>query len=93
LVEFRSNNPDFRLYFGDFKWGKYEGVGEKFDNNGAREYYGGFKNGAYDGVGMLHKGGKLVKSGYFEKGDFVHELTVRDCELAIGEAGKSLDEK
>ena len=81
------------MYFGDFKWGKYEGVGEKFDNNGAREYYGGFKGGVYDGVGMYHKAGKLVKSGYWEKGEFVHELTVKDCELALGEAGKSPGEE
>ena len=72
------------MYAGEFKVGKYDGRGEKFDNFGDREYFGMWKNGAYDGIGMVYKCGKLVKSGYWEKGQFLKELSANDCEKALG---------
>lgn len=54
LVSYDSKDDKHTLYIGEFKNGKYEGIGTEYYNSGEVKYTGGFKNGKYEGSGIFY---------------------------------------
>ncbi len=54
LVSNSSNKNKNTIYMGEFKNGKYEGVGTEYYASGEVKYTGGFINGKYEGSGIFY---------------------------------------
>ncbi len=69
LVDSKDNKQT--LYIGEFKNGKYEGIGTEYFDSGEVKYTGGFKNGKYEGSGISYFEDKAGISYYkLYEGDF-----------------------
>lgn len=69
LVDSKDNKHT--LYIGEFKNGKYEGIGTEYSDSGEIKYTGGFKNGKYEGSGIFYFEDKAGISYYkLYEGDF-----------------------